>query len=385
MRILGKGKTAQAIKDLYSDATMYDDNDIESYNKDSDELTVVSPGIPPFNMLVTGTKNLISEYDLFTNTMPFSIWISGTNGKTTTTSMMQHILEEQDSQYGGNIGVPLANMDKDKNIWILETSSFTLHYTNKAKPNIYVLLPISDDHASWHGSFEEYEKSKLDPISRLSEGEIVILPSKYKDYKTNGFKICYDTTEDLANSFNINTSLINFDEPYLMDAVLALAISRILYDKVDYAKINTFIQDPHKLEKIYDENNVLWINDSKATNIDATIQALKTYKKNEILLILGGDDKGANLNPLFNTLKECKITLYCIGRNANKLESLALSNDILSKKCDTLENAIKIIKKDIKDKKNKIVLLSPAAASFDQFESYAHRGNLYKSLILKAI
>jgi len=155
LRVLGKGKTSLAIKELYKDAKLYDDNDKNIYDKNSDELTVISPGIPPYNYLVKNTKNKISDCDLFLKDDMFTIWISGTNGKTTTTQMMQHLLESRGSICGGNIGTPLANMDKNANIWILETSSFTIHYTMKAKPNIYILLPISEDHLSWHGSFKE--------------------------------------------------------------------------------------------------------------------------------------------------------------------------------------------------------------------------------------
>ena len=160
LRILGKGKTALALKKRFPDATLYDDNDLESFffDKNSNDLTIVSPGMPPHNKLVLSSKNIISDYDLFYDEMPFTIWISGTNGKTTTTQMCQYLLEKFDSCYGGNIGVPLSGLNKDKKIWILETSSFTLHYTNKAKPNIYILLPITEDHITWHGSFDEYKK-----------------------------------------------------------------------------------------------------------------------------------------------------------------------------------------------------------------------------------
>jgi UDP-N-acetylmuramoylalanine--D-glutamate ligase len=385
MRILGKGKTAQAIKEAYPEALMFDDNDIDIYDITSDELTVVSPGIPPSNKLVKSTKNLISEYDLFYKNMPYNIWISGTNGKTTTTSMLQHILSKQNSQCGGNIGTPLANMDKSKNIWILETSSFTLHYTNIAKPNLYILLPISDDHASWHGNFKEYELSKLKPLNNLQEGEIAIVPSKYKDYKTNGFIITYDTSEDIANYFDINIAKVDFDEPYKMDALLALAITKILYDEIDYEKINNFVQDPHKLEKLYDNNGMLWVNDSKATNIDATIQALKSFKDYDINLILGGDDKGANLEPLFEECSKYQLTIYAIGSNTEKINDLSNSNKIKCIKCQYLDKAIVQIKKDIQQKTNKMVLLSPAAASLDQFKSYAQRGDEFKTLINESV
>ena len=157
LRILGQGITAQAIKKLFPNALMYDDKDIENYDITSDKLTVVSPGIKPDNYLVKNTKNLVSEYDLLLNKedTPFLIWISGTNGKTTTTPMCQHLLCRYKSEVGGNIGVPIASLNNNSNIWILETSSFSLHYTNVANPSIYILLPITEDHI-WISAVGEF-------------------------------------------------------------------------------------------------------------------------------------------------------------------------------------------------------------------------------------
>ncbi len=381
MRILGRGKTALSIKEVYPDAQMYDDSDKNEYNKESEELTVVSPGIPPHNQLVQNTKNLISEYDLFSKDMPFSVWISGTNGKTTTTQMLQHLLNEYNSQCGGNIGFPLATMNKSKNIWILETSSFTLHYTNTAKPNIYILLPVSDDHLSWHGSFKEYEKAKLKPLLLMDSEDIAILPSNFKGYKTKAKTIYYNKTEDLEKEFDIDSSKIHFKEPFLMDAVLALAVSKIITEKVEYNKINTFVQDPHKLEEFKDSNNRIWVDDSKATNVDATIQALKTYKEKSIFLILGGDDKGADLNPLFSEMQKYKIKLYLIGKNSSTLEELSIQYNITSNKVNFLRDAVELIKHDYKSTNTSIAILSPAAASLDQFSSYKERGEKFKKFV----
>jgi UDP-N-acetylmuramoylalanine--D-glutamate ligase len=380
MRVLGKGKTAFAIKECYSKAILYDDHDLEAFDSQSDELTVVSPGIPPNNELVQNTKNLISEYDLFKEVMPYSIWISGTNGKTTTTAMLQHLLECKGSVSGGNIGTPLANLNSDANIWILETSSFTLHYTSMAKPNIYILLPISEDHTSWHGSFEKYEKSKLKPLDGLKEGEVTIIPSKYKDYPTCGYKICYDSTLDLAQYFDIDVSKLNFKEPFLLDAILALAVSKVLFDEVDYNKINQFKQDSHKLEEFKDNRGRIWVDDSKATNIDATIQALKGYCNKHIFLILGGDDKGANLIPLFDQLTNHSVTIFAIGKNSKKIIELSKQYSIACHNSYTLENAVSSISKKL-GKDNSIALLSPAAASIDQYSSYKHRGEVFKKLV----
>jgi len=392
LRILGCGKTAVAIKNLFPDSIMYDDENMSEFDINSDELTVVSPGIPPSNYLVQNTKNPISEYDLFLTSIcplrsvsPFTVWISGTNGKTTTTAMMQHLLEEKGSVCGGNIGTPLASLNQKANIWILETSSFTLHYTKRAKPNIYILLPISEDHISWHGNFEEYENAKLKPLLSLKEGEIAIVPEKYKEYPTDGYMLTYENSDDLALIFDIELDKINFKEPFLLDSLMALAVTKILFDEVDYKKINSFKIDAHKVEEFKDCKDRVWVDDSKATNIDATIWAIKRYKDKKIFLILGGDDKGANLVPLFEELKNYDVEIFAIGNNADKLKDLSNKYNIdciISKKLETAVEQIDLtFNLQLSTFKSCVAILSPAAASLDQFSSYKHRGEEFKKFV----
>ncbi len=380
IRVLGKGLTAQAIKETYKNVILYDDNDFNTYDKTSNDVTVVSPGIPPFNEMVKNSKNVISDYDLIYNEMPFSIWISGTNGKTTTTQMCQHILKEKGSVCGGNIGVPISKLDKESKIWILETSSFTFHYTKYAKPNLYLLLPISDDHVSWHGSFEEYEKAKLKPLYMMGEGEIAIVPEKYKNIDTDCYLITYKDSNELCEKFNIDKKLINFKEPFLLDALLALVAKKIVFDEIDYKTINTYKVDEHKVEEFKDRKERLWVNDSKATNVDATLNALIPYKEKKIYLILGGDDKEANLEPLFEYIKDLNIEIYTIGKNFEKLNSLAKKFSINFLSCKYLDNAIEEI--DKKHDNIGVSILSPAAASLDQYSSYKDRGQKFKEKVL---
>jgi len=386
MRILGKGQTAKALKNRFPNALMYDDNDIDIYEFESEELTVVSPGIPPYKNMVKNSLNICSDYDIFANEMPYSIWISGTNGKTTTTQMIQYLLEDYGSVCGGNIGVPVSSLNKDEKYWILETSSFTLHYTNKAKPNIYVLLPISDDHISWHGSFEAYEQAKLKPLYMMDKNDIAIIPYKYKDIKSDAKIYTYKDSFDLAKKFNIDTTKIKFNDPFLMDSLMALACTYILEEKIDYKKINKFKVDEHKVEQFKDNNGYLWVNDSKATNVDATMWALKGFKNKKIRLILGGDDKGADLKPLFEELKDYDLCIYNIGTNSYKLQHLAQMYDISCSTCIDLKTAvsrIKIVNRIEKENKDNIVsILSPAASSLDQYDSYAQRGKEFKNLVL---
>ena len=379
IRILGKGITALALKDKFPNATLYDDKDFENYDLQSEELTVVSPGIPPYNNMVLNSKNVVSDYDLFEDIIPFSIWISGTNGKTTTTQMCQHLLKEYNSVCGGNIGIPLSHMDEKAPIWILETSSFTLHYTNKSKPNIYLLLPISEDHITWHGSFKEYQDAKLKPLTLMNKNEIAIIPEELKDIKTNAQVITYKNSDDLCEYFKIDKSKIKFKEPLLLDAILAMSVQKIVFDEINYDLINEFIIDKHKVEEFKDKKNRLWIDDSKATNVDATINALVPYINNDIHIILGGDDKGANLKPLFENIKDLDIYVYAIGSNTNKIVDYCNEYKIKVESCTYLNIAVEKMDKNLTI--NSIGILSPAAASLDQFKSYAHRGDEFKNLV----
>lgn len=238
--LFGYGKTTRALANKITYATFYDDNVNKPFTDEKgfkvrpssefeekySSLEIPSPGMAPNHALIHQAKNLISEYDYFTDTMPPSVWISGTNGKTTTTQMIQTLLKKHGSVEGGNIGTPLADLDTEANLWILETSSFTLHYTNKAVPQVYVLLPITPDHLYWHGSMKEYEEAKLKPLLMMKEGDAVIIPKKYKNYPSKAMKITYETNEDLQEYFNLDASKLKFKAAFLQDALLALAVSK---------------------------------------------------------------------------------------------------------------------------------------------------------------
>jgi len=391
--IFGYGTTTQPLAKHIKNAVFYDDKCSEPYagvhgsfvrpssefDANFSDLEITSPGIPPNNPLIQKAKNLISEYDYFKDVYNLKIWISGTNGKTTTTQMMQHLLADKGAQSGGNIGVPLADLDQGAPIWILETSSFTMHYTNDAAPNIYALLPISPDHISWHGSEEAYIADKLKPLSMMKSTDKAIVPEVFKDVETRAELITYKDENDLANIFEIDASRVNFKGAFLADALLAMAVDKILFDRVDYARMNSFTLDPHRQEEVRDAQGRLWVNDTKATNIDASVAALKRYEDSFIHLILGGDDKGVDLRELFEFLKNKKVKLYNIGSNKVKLSKLSNEYKLDFIKCKNLVSAIQEI--NIKLTKNEVALLSPAASSLDEFSSYAQRGDIFKDTV----
>jgi UDP-N-acetylmuramoylalanine--D-glutamate ligase len=392
--LFGYGLTTKAIaKKLGGGCIFYDDNTTDTYidkenniihpsksfNPEKSELEVTTPSFPPSHPLVKAAHNLMSEYDFFAKEMPFSIWISGTNGKTTTTQMLTHLLEKRGAVSGGNIGTPLAELDTEAPIWVLESSSFTLHHTNIASPNIYLLLPITPDHLDWHGSAEQYEADKLKPLLTMKEGELALIPKGLNLPQTDAFVVEYDSAEFLENYFNIDASKINFKAAFLEDALLALAVTKTLFDEIDYESINNFTLDNHRQEETTDHLGRLWVNDSKATNLDAAIQAVKTYDDRFIHLIVGGNDKGADLTPLFKLMETKELHLYTIGANSEKLAKLANEHHIAFTACKTLENAIHTIA-EVRHQDD-VALLSPAAASFDQFNSYKHRGEEFFRII----
>jgi len=290
-------------------------------------------------------------------------------------------MEAKGALTGGNIGTPLADLDENARMWILETSSFTLHYTQTARPDIYLLLPITPDHIDWHGSFEAYEEAKLKPLAWLEEGETAILPAKYGDRKSDGFLVPYTGEAELAKRFGLEPERIAFPSPFRTDALLALAVTKILFNEADYDLLNAFVLDPHKLEPFTDALGRTWVDDSKATNPDAAIQALERYKGEKIHLILGGDDKGADLSPLLEALAGTATEVYAIGKNAIRLTDLCEEKKIPVTTCGFLEVAVERIHQR-HDKKG-TALLSPAAASLDQFSSYKERGEKFKEFVGK--
>ena len=365
-----------ASSDKYGNALL----PIDKFDPNLSELEIPSPGFPPSHKLIKSAKNLISEYDYFRNSTPKSIWISGTNGKTTTTKMTEHLLRDRGAIMGGNVGIALGDLvGKKAKIWILETSSFTIHYTKFASPDIYTLLPISDDHISWHGSAKEYENAKLKPLSMMREGSVAIVPKCYEKIKSHAKIIGYEDEIDLANKFNIDIGRIDFRVPFLMDAIMALAIENIIFSSLSINLLNKFIIEPHKLEELRDNKGRLWVNDTKATNIDATLQALARYKGEKIHIILGGDDKGVSIKKAIVAAVNQGAKIYAIGSNCDEITKIAKSLNAPVYNAKTLDNAVNLIDKMME--KDDVALLSPACASLDQFSSYAQRGDKFKEYI----
>lgn len=404
LALLGYGKTTKAIAKKLGGGCIFFDDTTKSFVKDAEnnciypsdkfdascfDLEVATPSIYPANPLVEKSQNLLSEYDFFLSDKSplvtqsdralLTVWISGTNGKTTTTQMLTHLLADRGAVSGGNIGTPLADLESTSPIWVLETSSFTLHHTKYASPNIYLLLPITPDHLDWHGSSKEYTNDKLKPLLSMQEGELALIPKGLQIPPTNAWVVEYESVEDLERLFGIESSKIKFRGAFLLDSLLAMAVAKVLFDEVDYARINSFTLDAHRQEELRDAWGRLWVNDSKATNVDAALQAIKLYSNRKIHLILGGDDKGVNLEPFFKEIEEFDITIYAIGSNTQKLMDLANKYSLKAEKAYTLDAALPLV--NAAHTRKSVALLAPAASSLDQFGSYAQRGEAFKEFV----
>lgn len=352
-------------------------------------LQIPSPGIPPYHRMIKESANLVSEYDyILPHIQDKQIWISGTNGKTTTTEMLEWVLRDFGGESGGNIGTPLAVLaEKKPKIWILETSSFSLHYTKNSCPHCYLLLPLSEDHISWHGSFEGYVNDKLSVLERMGEKSVAFIPKNLENHpKVRGFRgelVAYEDSNTLASWLGIEAHSLPFREPFLLDALLALCGAKVMCGESRVEAIKSYKIGEHKMEEIVDSKGRVWVNDSKGTNADASIWALRSYEGKKIYLILGGEDKGADLSELFEEMKGREIEIFAIGKNVKRLQELSEKYALSCRVCETLENAVKTIHS--LHTQESIAMLSPAAASLDQFSSYKHRGEEFRRLVFSLL
>ncbi|PAF53411.1 UDP-N-acetylmuramoyl-L-alanine--D-glutamate ligase [Helicobacter sp. 13S00482-2] len=362
-----------------------------AFESQKSKLEILSPGIPPYHQLILKAKNIISEYDYFYSLFdedfsPLTVWISGTNGKTTTTEMLTLLLGSHGAKSGGNIGVPLAELFVNRaTLWVLESSSFSMHYTQKAHPKLYLLLPVREDHISWHGSFQAYISDKLKPLKLMESESFAIIPKEFsqtqevKNYK--GKIVLYEDSKSLALELGIQIGDIHFTEPFLLDSILALYASKLLFGETDIKTLNTFKVGKHRIEEFEDFKSRLWVDDSKGTNVDATLEAIKRYSNKKIFLILGGDDKGTDQSPIFELIRSLDVEVFAIGSNQEKLFILSKNYGVKVHRCADLKNAVCTIKKVLK--MGDVALLSPAASSLDQFSSYKQRGELFKQYALE--
>ncbi len=380
------------------------------------DLIVVSPGVPVDAPLLVQARAMgeavIGEIELAAQFLPGPIVaITGSNGKTTTTTLAGEILAAGGlpTLVGGNIGTPaisLAERAKRETVVVLEVSSFQLETIQTFHPKIAVVLNVTPDHLDRHRTFEAYvdakarifENQRGDDFAVLNEDDPTCVTmaartrarvfwfSRQKEVKQGawvreGNILFRDGTESQKNPQReiMLVSEIPLKGAHNLENVLAAVCAGALMgcapEKIRQA-VRDFKAVEHRLEFVATIRGVDYYNDSKATNVDATIKALESFPAN-IHLILGGKDKGSDYSVLNELLRQRVKRVYTIGAAAGKIESQIRNVEVVH--AETLENALR--KANAVAEPGDVVLLAPACASFDQFKNYEQRGQVFKEIV----
>jgi UDP-N-acetylmuramoylalanine--D-glutamate ligase len=377
------------------------------------DLIVVSPGVPLDVPQLANARSLgiptIGEVELASRFLKGHIVaITGSNGKTTTTTLAGEVISMGGYEVlvGGNIGTPAISLLEEETsdtYDVLEISSFQLETIEKFHPELAVILNITPDHLDRHHDFRTYVEAKARIFENQTASDSAVLNaddatcaslgsrpksrvywfSRAREVQQGAFvrdgHIFWRDSDGEQDVMEVGK--VPLKGAHNVENVLAaVCVGRIL--GVEPHRIRRAVEDfkavEHRLEYVATVSGVEYYNDSKATNVDATTKALESFPAN-IHVILGGKDKGSDYSVLNALLKERAKKVYTIGAAAQKIESQIGPAGVPVLHVDTLENAVRRAAESAAA--GDIVLLAPACASFDQFESYEHRGRVFKELV----
>ncbi len=412
-----------AIKDdwkskLESKGIPFEENG-HSVKAEAGEFAVVSPGVPTESPIIQhyfkDSKAVYSEIEVaswFTDKK--LITTTGSNGKTTVTNWIAHCWEtaEKDFSVSGNIGTAFSEVvEESSGDIILEISSFQLDHIDGFKPNISLLLNVTPDHLNRYGNhFEAYAAAKFRITENQTEKDWFIfnyddpvikehvesLHKKEHPPKLWAFSYNNEVPEGAFVRDNNIIFKFNNEEETLMSVFdvglsgkhnlnngLATALAARAAEIKNEAireSLRSFVGVEHRLEKVREVEGVRYINDSKATNVNAVWFALDSFNV-PVTLILGGRDKGNDYNEILDQIQEKVHTIIAIGESKDRVEEQlgeAVPNFV---KAESMMRAVRAAKKVAK--RGEVVLLSPACASFDMYDSYEHRGKVFKDEVYK--
>ena len=377
------------------------------------DLMVVSPGVPSNAEVISIAKNrnikIISELEFASSFCKANvIGITGTNGKTTTTSLCDYLFKEcrVKSYSAGNIGLAfseIATTAKENEFVSLEISSFQLDLIDKFKPKVAMILNITPDHLNrYENSVEKYALSKLRIFENQDASDYLIL-SKDSELLNQYFKkakstiFFFSTSKKVSNGCYLENDEIRFvrndvvefsckvsdifikGEHNIQNAMAVIIAAKIF--NLDNEKITDTLKSfkgvEHRLELVREIDGVKFINDSKATNVDSVIVALKSFDE-PIFLILGGQDKGNDYSMIEELVTEKVKKIFAIGSSAEKVFNYfhgKVKTEIKKDFEEVINTAIS------EAREGDVVLLSPACASFDMFDNYEHRGKVFKQIV----
>ena len=375
---------------------------------DSFDYVIKNPGIKYDNPVVVKAKELgikvINEVEMAYSFLDKSvniIGVTGSNGKTTTTTLISEFMKNSfDNVYlGGNIGIPLSNFVRDikpNSYLVLEISDHQLCDMYNFKTNVSVLTNITPTHLDFHKSYEVYQMTKKKIFNNHTSDDLAVIN---KDDEVS-MKITDDIKSTKVYYGHDKTNLAYYDEEGIYyDGKLVIKLDDIILkgkhnyqnimgaiiavkkygvtDEVIQKVLKEFKGVEHRLEYVDTIDGVTYYNDSKATNCVSTITALNSFDKPTILL-LGGYDRGHSFHDLDDSMKNVKCVV-CFGETKNRIEEFCNDLNIKCYKNDTLKEAMNVVK-DICTPGD-VVLLSPACASWDQYDRFEDRGNEFKKLV----
>ena len=401
--LTGKSVVNFFIKNNIRNFKVWDDHNKELYKKNrasnllkalySVDYIILSPGVSLAksknkNNLIKFKKKIITDLDLFFLVKKFSksIVITGTNGKSTTSKILSHVLKKNHFQpvLGGNIGAPVLSLKiKKKNTIIIEASSFQLSYSKFIYPDYAILLNISNDHLDWHVNMKDYINSKFKIFENQNKRQFALVNINFKKIfkkkklsgklKIPNLKKYITLKSEFKNNYlKLNMNDENMSFVYELTKLLKIRKRSFLNS------LNTFVGLPHRYEIFMKRNNCTFINDSKATSFQSTKFALKNSKN--IFWILGGMPK-KNDKIILRGLKKNILRSYIIGKNINFFKK-QIKGQIKFCETRTIRKSIIKILKDIRTlkKQNNTILLSPSSASYDQYSNFEKRGDEFKKL-----
>jgi len=352
------------------------------------DFVVASPGIRKTHPLIEKCRRCNIEvfcdielaFRFMKNTEQKVVGITGTNGKTTTTLLVEHMLKQQNiSAIGaGNIGLPICDVllrENQPEVLVLELSSYQLETISTKKIDIAAILNISPNHLDWHASFDEYKKAKFRIANALQKDGVLLLPQSLKNFEKPAEYFSLDRFEDIG----VDTKRVQLFEHDRLNFIVAYSIARKLGVVSEVAKeaLYSFKKPDHRIQLVAEIEGISFYDDSKATNIDAVIQAVLAFKQ-PVVLIAGGLHKGSSYSKWIPHFRGNVREVVCYGQ-AKDLIFNDLNQSIPTHKATSFEDAV--FQAKLLAKRGDVVLLSPGASSLDLFKSYEERGILFQTLV----
>ncbi len=352
---------------------------------DGIDVLVKSPGVPSEASLVAAARRrgvaVWSEIELGVRVLPNPVLgVTGTNGKTTTSELLGAVFRAagRPVAVAGNVGRPLTGLDGclPTDVWVIcELSSFQLEDIETFRPRVAVLLNLTPDHLDRHGTLEAYRHAKLRIFENQTPDDVAVVPRGFGPVPGQGRPVQFSPVDDLPAEPRIP------GEHNRENAAAATAAARAagIADEAIAEALRTFPGVPHRLELVREVKGVRFVNDSKATNPEAAEKALSAYPPG-VRLLLGGSVKGTPFGELARRARQAGVArAYLIGQSADEIAEALAQEGVRFTHCGDLAAAVMQAFADAEA--GEVVLLSPACASYDQFENFEQRGARFRELV----